>query len=94
MKKRCVASPFVTDGGLIVTQCGEGRAETFIEVVRPSADGKTAEKIYEVLRTGAHVPTPVAVSGLLFLWKEKMLESLLLLTYQTLIRHNSLLQNY
>ena len=70
MKKRCVASTLVTDAGLIVAQCGEGPAETFVEVVRPSADGKSAEKLYEVLHTGGHVPTPIAVHGLLFLWKE------------------------
>ena len=48
----------------------EGRAETFVEVVRPAADGKSAQKAYEVVRVGAHVPTPIAVNGLLFLWKE------------------------
>ncbi len=70
MKKRCVASPLVTDSGLIVAQCGEGRTDTFVEVVRPSADGTSAVKLYEVTRVGAAVPTPVASNGLLFLWKE------------------------
>jgi outer membrane protein assembly factor BamB len=70
MKKRCVASPIVTDTGLIVTQCGEGRAETFVEVVRPAPDGKSAKPAYEVLRMGAHVPTPISVDGRLYLWKE------------------------
>lgn len=70
MKRRCVASPIVTDGGLIVAQCGEGRVETYVEVVRPSPDGRSAEKAYEILRVGGNVPTPIAVNGLLFLWKE------------------------
>lgn len=70
MPKRCVASPFVTPGGLIVAQCGEGRAESFVEVVRPAADGKTAEPAYQVLRVGGYVPTGLAVGDLLFLWKE------------------------
>ena len=69
MKKRCVASPFVTDTGLIVAQCGEGPAETFLEVARLSADGRSAEKAYEILH-GGNVPTPIVVDGLLFLWKE------------------------
>ena len=70
MTKRCVSSPFVTPGGLIIAQCGEGRAESFVEAVRPAADGKSAEKAYEVLRVGGYVPTPIAVGELLFLWKE------------------------
>ncbi len=70
MKKRCVSTPFVTPGGLIVAQCGEGRAESFVQIVRPSADGRTAEKLREIVRVGGYVPTPVAVGELLFLWKE------------------------
>ena len=70
MKKRCVASPFVTPAGLIFAQCGEGRAESFVEAVRPAADGKSAEKVYEVVRVGGYVPTPIVVGELLFLWKE------------------------
>jgi outer membrane protein assembly factor BamB len=67
--KRCVASPIVA-GDLIVGQCGEGQAESFVEVVRPAADGKSAVKAYEVVRTGGYVPTPLAFGGALFLWKE------------------------
>jgi outer membrane protein assembly factor BamB len=70
LTKRCVSSPFVTPGGLIIAQCGEGRAESFVEVVRPAADGKSAERAYEILRVGGYVPTPIAVGELLFLWKE------------------------
>jgi len=70
MKERCVASPTVTDDGLIVAQCGEGTEASFVEVARPAADGKSAAKAYEVLRVGGHVPTPIAINGRLFLWKE------------------------
>jgi outer membrane protein assembly factor BamB len=70
LTKRCVSSPFVTPGGLIIAQCGEGRAESFVEVVRPAADGKSAERAYGILRVGGYVPTPIAVGELLFLWKE------------------------
>ncbi len=70
MTKRCVSSPFVTPGGLIIAQCGEGRAESFVEAVRPAADGKAAAKAYEVLRVGGYVPTAIAVGDVLFLWKE------------------------
>ena len=64
---RCVGSPIVTDGGLVLGQCGEGAANSFVEVVKP---GAKPEKAYEVIRTGGYVPTPIAVGDLLFLWKE------------------------
>ena len=64
---RCVSSPIVTDAGLIVGQCGEGSANSLVEVVKP---GEKPEKVYEVIRTGGYVPTPIAVGDLLFLWKE------------------------
>jgi outer membrane protein assembly factor BamB len=70
LSKRCVASPIITRDGLIIAQCGEGRAESFVYAVRPPRDGKPAEKVYEVIRTGGYVPTPIAVGDYLFLWKE------------------------
>jgi len=69
MTKRCISTPFVTPGGLVIAQCGEGRAESFVQIVRPG-DGKPAERVHEVVRVGGYVPTPIAVGELLFLWKE------------------------
>jgi outer membrane protein assembly factor BamB len=70
LTKRCVASPFITDDGLIIAQCGEGRAESFVYAIKPPANGPAPTKVYEVIRTGGYVPTPIAVGPLLFLWKE------------------------
>jgi outer membrane protein assembly factor BamB len=70
MTKRCVATPFATPDGLIIAQCGEGRAESFVEIVKPAADGKSAAKLHEIVRVGGYVPTPIVVDGLLYLWKE------------------------
>lgn len=70
LPKRCVASPVVTDGGLVIAQCGEGQAESFVAAVRPGADGKPPEKVYQVIRTGGYVPCPLPVGDLLYLWKE------------------------
>lgn len=70
LPKRCVSSPFVTPSGLIVAQCGEGQAESFVYTIKVGDDGKSAEKVYEVVRTGGYVPTPIAVGDFLFLWKE------------------------
>ncbi|RYD60852.1 MAG: hypothetical protein EOP84_36445, partial [Verrucomicrobiaceae bacterium] len=39
LPKRCVASPVVTENGLIIAQCGEGQSESFVYAVRPGADG-------------------------------------------------------
>jgi outer membrane protein assembly factor BamB len=68
--KRCVASPIVTPGGVIVGQCGEGRAESFVYGVQPTSDGREAKRVYEIIRVGGYVPTPVAHGDFLFLWKE------------------------
>ncbi len=70
LPKRCVASPVVTEGGLVVAQCGEGQAESFVYAVRPGAKGQPPEKAYQVIRTGGYVPCPLAVGDLLYLWKE------------------------
>jgi outer membrane protein assembly factor BamB len=70
MTKRCVASPFVTSAGVIIAQCGEGRAESFVEEVQPAPDGNSAKKIFEVIRVGGYVPTPIAYGDRLYLWKE------------------------
>ncbi|MHA3775050.1 outer membrane protein assembly factor BamB family protein [Verrucomicrobiota bacterium sgz303538] len=68
--KRCVASPVVTDDGLVIAQCGEGQAESFVYAVRPGINGSAPSKVYEVVRTGGYVPTPLAVGKNVFLWKE------------------------
>jgi len=70
LSKRCVASPIITPAGLIIAQCGEGTSESFVAAVQPPRDGKPPEKVYEVVRTGGYVPTPIAVGEYLFLWKE------------------------
>lgn len=70
LPKRCVASPIVTPDGLIIGQCGEGQAESFVYAVQPGGRDTPPRKVYEVVRTGGYVPSPLAVGGLLFLWKE------------------------
>ncbi len=70
MPRRCVASPIVTKEGMIIVQCGEGGSESFVYGVKPAADGKSATKAFEVLKSGGYVPSPLAVDDKLFLWKE------------------------
>lgn len=66
---RCVASPVITPSGLIVVQCGQGQAQSEIQVIKGAAERKPA-KLYDIVRTGGYVPTPIVVDDLLFLWKE------------------------
>lgn len=70
LPKRCVASPVITEDGLIIAQCGEGQSESFVYAVRPGNKGEAPTKVYDVIRTGGYVPSPVAVGKHLFLWKE------------------------
>lgn len=71
MPKRCVASPVVTADGLIIAQCGEGNSESTDFAIRPSPDGKSAQKVWQINRTGGYVPTPIPVGDRIYLWKEK-----------------------
>ena len=66
---RCVSSPLVMEGGLILAQTGQGQANSEIAVIRDAAAAKPA-KAYDIVRVGGYVPTPVAVGDLVFLWKE------------------------
>jgi outer membrane protein assembly factor BamB len=66
---RCVASPVILDGGLIMAQTGQGQANSEIAVIRNAGMGKP-EKAYDIVRTGGYVPMPVAAGDLVFLWKE------------------------
>lgn len=68
-KMRCVASPVLTSEGQIIAQCGQGQANSEIQVIKGAAEKKPA-KAYEIVRIGGYVPTPVAVGDLVFLWKE------------------------
>ncbi len=70
LPKRCVASPVVTEDGLIIAQCGEGQSESFVYAIRPGIDGSAPSKVYEVIRVGGYVPSPLALGKYLFLWKE------------------------
>jgi outer membrane protein assembly factor BamB len=68
-KLRCVASPIELGNGFILGQSGQGTDASEISVIKGVAEGKP-EKAYNIVRTGGYVPTPIAVGGLLFLWKE------------------------
>lgn len=68
-KLRTVASPVITNEGMIVAQCGQGQAASEIQVIKGAAEMKPA-KAFDIVRIGGYVPTPIVVGDLLFLWKE------------------------
>jgi outer membrane protein assembly factor BamB len=68
-KLRCVASPVITNEGMIVAQCGQGQAASEIQVIKGAATKQPA-KAFEIVRIGGYVPTPIVAGDLLFLWKE------------------------
>ena len=68
-KLRCVASPVITNEGMIVVQCGQGQAASEIQVIKGAATKQPA-KAFEIVRIGGYVPTPIVAGDLLFLWKE------------------------
>jgi outer membrane protein assembly factor BamB len=68
-KLRCVASPVITNEGMIVVQCGQGQAASEIQVIKGAATRQPA-KAFEIVRIGGYVPTPIVVGDILFLWKE------------------------
>ncbi|MEO8354219.1 MAG: PQQ-binding-like beta-propeller repeat protein [Chthoniobacteraceae bacterium] len=70
MPLRCVASPFLTDDGLVIAQCGQGATDSVVKAVRIADDGKSAQVAYEIVRVGGYVPTAIAVGKHLVLWKE------------------------
>lgn len=70
MPRRCVASPIITDAGAIIAQCGEGSAESLVAAVKPGLARQPPSKLYEIVRVGGYVPTPIAVGELLFLFKD------------------------
>jgi hypothetical protein len=60
---------------LIIAQCGEGSAESFVVALRPGASEEPPKKVYDLVRIGGYVPTPIAVGDLLFLFKDNGLVS-------------------
>lgn len=69
--RRTVASP-VAAGPLLVGTCGDGGGNNLLVALRPPAQGKASEVVYEISRSVApYVPTPLYSEGRLYLWGDK-----------------------
>lgn len=67
---RCVSSPIVADG-LIIVSCGSGNNGMHMIALRPSKNGSPPEEAYRLRQGVPNIPTPVAVGDLLFLWHDR-----------------------
>ena len=66
---RPVGSPIITDGGLILGNCGEGAGNNTVIAIRP---GENSEVVYKIDKNSApYVPTLLAYGELVFLWADK-----------------------
>lgn len=67
---RSVSSPVIL-GDLILGACGSGGGGNYVVAVRPGdANGKPAERAYEVRKSAPYVPTSVCVGEWLYLWSD------------------------
>jgi outer membrane protein assembly factor BamB len=68
--QRCVGSPVVADGIVLMT-CGQGGTGKWL-IAAGSADGRQAPKeLYRIEQSAPYVPTPIIASDLLFLWHDR-----------------------
>jgi outer membrane protein assembly factor BamB len=69
--KRSIGSPFVA-GGMIYGNCGFVGGKKYMAALKPNADSVNAppETVFRVERNVNHMPTGIAVNGLLFLWSD------------------------
>jgi len=67
---RCVSSPIVADGRIIVS-CGSGNNGMHMIALEPGKNGAPPEEAYRLRQGVPNIPTPVAVGDLLFLWHDR-----------------------
>ena len=67
-KQRAIGSPIVA-GDLVIGTCGFFSSKKRLVALRPAAEGKPIEA-FRVERSVPHIPTPLAVGDLLFLWSD------------------------
>ena len=74
-KERAISSPVIA-GDLIIATCGFTANPKHAVAVRPLPGGKT-EEVWRVEKSVPHIPTPLVVGDLVFLWEDKGIVSCL-----------------
>jgi outer membrane protein assembly factor BamB len=67
---RCVSSPIVADG-MIIVSCGSGNNGMHLVALRPGKNGSPPEEAYRLRQGVPNIPTPLAMDDLLFLWHDR-----------------------
>jgi outer membrane protein assembly factor BamB len=67
---RCVSSPIVADG-LVIVSCGSGNNGMHLIALRPGTNGAPPEEAYRLRQGVPNIPTPVVAGDLLFLWHDR-----------------------
>jgi outer membrane protein assembly factor BamB len=70
LTERCVSSPVVA-GGMVLVSCGQGGNGKLLIAVRPGDGDRGPQEVYRLEKTIPNVPTPVVAGDLLFLWHDR-----------------------
>ncbi len=70
LTERCVSSPIVA-GGMVLVSCGQGGNGKLLIAVRPGDREHPPQEVYRLEQSIPNVPTPVVAGDLLFLWHDR-----------------------
>jgi outer membrane protein assembly factor BamB len=70
LTQRCVGSPVVA-GGLVLVSSGQGGNGKTLAAIRPGKGDSQPEEAYRLQQSIPNVPTPVVSGDLLFLWHDR-----------------------
>jgi outer membrane protein assembly factor BamB len=70
LTQRCVSSPIVANG-MVLVSCGQGGNGKVLIAVRPGDSNHGPQEVYRLDQSIPNVPTPVVAGDLLFLWHDR-----------------------
>jgi outer membrane protein assembly factor BamB len=68
-KERAIGSPIIV-GDYIIATCGFVTAKKHVVAVRPNQKTGEVDELYRIEKAVPHIPTCLAVNGLVFLWSD------------------------
>ncbi len=69
LDQRCVSSPIVGDG-MIIVGSGQGGNGKAVIAARPGDNGSPPQEVYRLIQNAPQCPTPVIAGDLLFVWSD------------------------
>lgn len=70
LTQRCVASPIVA-GGMVLVSCGQGGNGKVLVAARPGDKDHAPQEVYALKQSIPNVPTAIVAGDLLFLWHDR-----------------------